>query len=86
MICKIPGCNRPHLAKGLCQLHYWRMKRGDKNPIPPVDQERIFHDTTIDGEIVKAPLYNMKHELVGHTIIDKDIYYEKFLGVKFKFT
>lgn len=83
MICKIPGCNRPHLAKGLCQLHYWRAKRGDKNPIPPVNQDRILHDTIIDGDIVKAPLYNIKHELIDYTILDKDIYYEKFLGVKF---
>ncbi len=49
----------------------------------PVDKERIIHDTIIDGDIVKAPLYDRRHNLVGYTIIDRDVYEDKFIGTKF---
>jgi hypothetical protein len=28
MICTVPGCERPHYAKGYCRLHYYRAKHG----------------------------------------------------------
>lgn len=33
-VCKNPGCDRPHRAKGLCQVHYHRARRREitQNP------------------------------------------------------
>jgi len=28
--CTVPGCNRPHYAKGLCAAHYQKMRREKK--------------------------------------------------------
>ncbi len=28
--CSVPGCNRPHYAKGLCAAHYQKMRREQK--------------------------------------------------------
>lgn len=83
MECTIEGCDRPHLAKGLCRLHYYRQKNRCKTTLPPVNKDRIINDTILNGNIVKAPLYDMRHNLVGYTILDKDIYEKKFIGIKF---
>lgn len=62
-ICTINECDKPHLAKGYCQKHYYRAKRGqsitgksrfDKRP------------TTIDGSIAIIELANGK----GFTQVD----------------
>ena len=40
--CSVDGCDRPFCAKGLCNAHYMRKKRGEF-PGPPI-KYREFHD------------------------------------------
>lgn len=40
-LCEIPGCGRPHKARGYCIGHYMRVKeRGDVRPEVPLGAER----------------------------------------------
>lgn len=34
--CSVPGCERRHAAKGLCKMHYYRLRRNELHvgPIP----------------------------------------------------
>ena len=37
-ICKVAGCENKHLAKGLCQKHYWQMRYNTE----PKYKERVL--------------------------------------------
>jgi HNH endonuclease len=37
--CEIDGCDRPHLARGLCRLHYERRRRYGDAAVEPVRRE-----------------------------------------------
>lgn len=39
--CTVPGCTRPHKARGYCQAHYQHFKRG-----VPIGREIVTRDTT----------------------------------------
>ena len=41
-ICTVPDCDRPHVAKGYCRAHYYRVKRhGDPQAHIPIGQAKL---------------------------------------------
>lgn len=52
--CSVDGCESPHLARGLCQKHYQRMKKfGSVELPPPKPREELFWesvDKNVDGD------------------------------------
>ena len=64
-VCTIELCGKPHLAKGYCQKHYYRAKRGQSLTAKSRFDRR---PATIDGDIATIELGNGK----GFTQIDAD--------------
>lgn len=61
--CSILSCDRPFLAKKLCNLHYYRVKRG----LPLLEPTRFTRrPAIIDEDIARIELGNRR----GYTIVD----------------
>lgn len=52
--CSVEGCNKKRLAKGFCQLHYYRQKRGQ--PLGPIESTRVRNGgpCSVDGCVAIA--------------------------------
>lgn len=49
-ICSVEGCDRPALAKGLCGLHYRRMRQhGDPHQVKKVGRKKATGTCRIEG-------------------------------------
>src|SRR5208282_5960137 len=54
MLCQIPQCNRPHAAKGLCKLHYDRLRTtGDMGSVDSL--RRMEHSDICEVEGCDRP-------------------------------
>lgn len=49
--CTTPRCPRPHIARGLCDTHYSRVRRAGLLPPPPTIAERFWSKVNFDGSI-----------------------------------
>lgn len=50
--------------------------------LPPLTPEKILEETIIHDNYVEAPLHNYKHELIGYTKLDIDIWEKMYKGEK----
>lgn len=50
-ICKVPGCDKPHRAKGFCTMHYFRLRRGQSMDKPRKDEPAPNVSSPIENEI-----------------------------------
>jgi hypothetical protein len=67
LLCEIPGCDREYLAKGCCQLHYWRLWTGkDPSARTRFDPNEIV----VSGDIAEIILYDRHGNETARTIID----------------
>ena len=75
--CQIEGCNKPHTAKGMCQMHYRRNKLHG-NPETIVndgrtnDRDGYVFVRVIKGNANKGK-YKYEHRLVMEQIIGREL-------------
>ncbi len=50
-ICSVPGCEQPHLARGLCHHHYDQLRRKVGLPPPLTRDQRFWIKVDKDGPI-----------------------------------
>lgn len=68
-LCTIQDCGKPHLAKGMCQKHYYRAKRGQS-----ITGKSRFdrRPARVEGELAYIELANNKGEAIIDAI-NKDL-------------
>lgn len=83
--CAVRGCHNPHLAKGLCSLHWQRKKAGIPFHLPPYTKDKLKRvkvkrpSTLPKGWISRG----YKFFLVGgKRVAEQRIVVETFLGRK----
>lgn len=62
--CSILACNKTYYAKGLCEMHYARVRKG-KSALAPTPY--TYRPAVIEGDIAKLTLGGNK----GYAIVDK---------------
>lgn len=73
--CTLPDCDRPHLAKGFCQMHYARNRKfGDpRKRLGPANGEAVaFAQNLIDNgtELVNCIYWPFARSEKGHAVIN----------------
>lgn len=76
--CSVSFCELSAKKKGLCMRHYKQMRRCGKILLRTI---RDPNEIIIEGELCRMKLYNIKGDVVGITLIDKDDL-DKVKGIK----
>ncbi len=64
-ICSVEGCERVVLCKGLCHLHYYRVRNGYRGPIPTKDRFWSKVDRTSGCWLWTATVNNQGYGMFG---------------------
>lgn len=75
-ICEVETCEAKHLARGYCQMHYYRLKRGHADVTAPTRFTK--RKAIIVGKIAKLPLGI--NACKGYAIVDKEFAYLESLN------
>ena len=62
-ICSVPGCERPHEARGWCTLHYQRWKKHGDPFREPAPLRPVRNGRSRDAE--RSAIYRERHSGVG---------------------
>lgn len=79
-VCTIEGCERPHLARGWCSLHYYRWRSTGTTEPPPPRRTHGKHSTYCAGcrcdDCTEAHRVHMQRWRSGATKIDPEPRYD----------
>ncbi len=68
-LCSVDGCERIHVARGYCKMHYVRVRKGN----PPTARLRTTpNEIRVRGDYAEMDLYNKREEVKCITIFDTE--------------
>jgi hypothetical protein len=75
--CQIDGCDKPHTAKGMCQMHYRRNKLHGSPKIKIADGVKSDRDGYVQIRVIpgngKLGKYKYEHRLVMEQYIGREL-------------